>query len=106
MHYVYVLQGSDGRFYFGYSADLRARLAAHQEGRSRATRGRRWRLVYYEAYLDAATARRRERQLKRSGVARRAVMARIRASLAAERLGGGEAAGHGRVSDWGEVVTR
>ena len=48
MFYVYALQSATGEFYIGYTADLRARLQSHNSDRNRATRGRTWRLVYYE----------------------------------------------------------
>lgn len=72
MHYTYVLQSdSDHGLYIGYSADLRRRLAEHQEGAARATAHRGpWRLVYYEAYMEEADARGREEFLK-SGAGRK-----------------------------------
>ena len=78
MHYVYVLRSrTDDGFYIGYSANLRKRLAQHDEGISRSTAHRRpWRLIYYEAYLDQADALGRERYLK-SGAGRRFLKAQL-----------------------------
>ena len=82
MFYVYLLQSetSDSRWYIGYTSDLRKRLESHNSGGSQSTRGCRWRLVYYEAYLSAKTARQREYRLKHDGRSRRYVMERIRNS--------------------------
>ena len=77
MFYVYALQSATGEFYIGYTADLRARLQSHNSDRNRATRGRTWRLVYYEAYTTATAARFRERVLKHDGRSRRALMERL-----------------------------
>ena len=67
MHYVYIIHSDNGQFYIGYSSDLRARITAHNEGQTKSTRGRIWKLVYYEAYLDEKSARHRERMLKHDG---------------------------------------
>jgi putative endonuclease len=81
MYYVYVIQNEKGATYTGYSSDLRTRIKAHNEGLNASTRGHRWEVVYYEAYKAEKDARRRERQLKQSGQARRWVKERIRESL-------------------------
>jgi putative endonuclease len=66
MYYVYVLQSeSDDGLYIGYSANLRRRLAAHQDGLATATSYRGpWRLIYYEAYTEELDAKGREEFLK------------------------------------------
>lgn len=71
MHYVNVLYSeSDQGLYIGYSANLRRRLAEHNGGSSPATGLRRpWKLIYYEAYVEAEDALGRERLLK-SGAGR------------------------------------
>ena len=71
MHYVYVLQSeSDHGLYIGYSANLKRRVREHAEGLAEATRHRGpWRLIYYEAYVEAEDALGRERFLK-SGAGR------------------------------------
>src|SRR2546428_11335806 len=72
MFYVYVLHSrKDNGFYIGYSADLRKRIAEHRDGISFATAYRRpWKLIYYEAYTEAADALGREKYLK-SGAGRK-----------------------------------
>ena len=86
MHCVYVLQDRDDdrRFYIGFTSDLRRRLDEHHGNRVLSTRGRRWRLVYYEAYVTRDAARRRERVLKHDGRSRRGLMDRVRQSLTDE----------------------
>ena len=66
MNYSYVLLSEkDGRFYIGSTGDLRARLQKHIKGKVPSTAYRRpFQLIYYEACLSAADARRRERYLK------------------------------------------
>jgi putative endonuclease len=81
MFYVYVLNSDADDVYIGYSADLRARLQSHHAGRNRSTRGRCWRLVYYEAYTTETAARDRKRILKHDGTSRRALMERLRRHL-------------------------
>ena len=81
MHCVYVLVNETGRLYYGLTSDLRARVNAHNSGRNKSTRGHEWQLVYFEAFASQVDARRRERQLKRSGQARRWLKERIQGSL-------------------------
>ena len=71
MHYVYVIYSeSDHGLYIGYSANLRRRLNEHAAGLTPSTGFRRpWRLMYYEAYVEAKDALGRERFLK-SGAGR------------------------------------
>ena len=79
-----MLQNRDDakEFYLGYSENLKRRFEDHNLGRSRATRGRQWRLVYYEAYLTKEAAMKREHVLKGDGRTRRYLMERIRTMLA------------------------
>jgi len=63
---VYVLQSQTSRkLYIGCAADVLARLAEHQRGQTKSTRGRGpWTLVYQEDFPNLSDARRRESQLK------------------------------------------
>ena len=96
MFYVYVIQDTDrqDRFYIGQSGDLKRRLAEHNSSNNHSTRGRRWRLVYYEAYLLKDAAIKRELVLKGDGRTRRHLMDRVNAMLAEqsaiEPFNGGE----------------
>lgn len=78
MQYTYVLLSDQkGRFYTGYTADLRQRLGQHKQGRVRWTASRQpVRLVYYEACLSHEDALRRERFLK-SGKGKRFLRNRL-----------------------------
>ena len=82
-YYCYVLRSvRDGSLYFGCTSDLRNRLAEHQSGRSRATKGHGpWELIYYEAYRCREDAYRRERSLKQFGGAYRQLRQRLRCEL-------------------------
>ena len=66
MHYVYVLLSEkDGKFYTGYSSDLKGRFEEHCKGGVSSTKDRRpLRLVYYEACADKRDAMKREKYLK------------------------------------------
>jgi len=68
MYYTYVLHSQkDGRYYAGFSEDLRKRIEAHMSGKVSATKHRLpVRLIFYEAYLNKHDALRRERYFKTS----------------------------------------
>lgn len=67
MPFVYMLECRDGSLYTGWTVDLEARLAAHNNGvGARYTRSRRpVRLVYWETVADRSAALRREAALRR-----------------------------------------
>ncbi len=51
--------------YIGYTTDLRLRVQQHNQGETISTKfGKPWKLIYYESYLSAKDARKRELQLK------------------------------------------
>lgn len=64
--YVYVLQNSSKNFvYTGYSEDLKARYASHNNGENKSTKAYvPLELIHYEAYRDKRDAKRRENYLK------------------------------------------
>jgi putative endonuclease len=66
VYYTYILQSlEDGRFYTGFTEDLKLRFEQHNKGLVESTRSRRpLKLVYYEACLDRNDATRREKYLK------------------------------------------
>ena len=66
MYYSYVLQSEkDGKFYTGFTSNLKLRFEQHNKGLVRTTRDRRpLRLIYYEACLDQKDATKREKYLK------------------------------------------
>jgi len=79
MFYVYVLKSQkDGKYYIGFSTDLKSRYKEHCDGKVRATfYGRPLILVYYEAYKNREIAQKRERQLK-GGKAHIALIKRLK----------------------------
>ncbi len=83
MHYVYVLVSKSDKpeSYIGETSDLRHRFEQHNAGKNTSTRGRPWRLAYYEAYVSRTSAKKRERLLKHDGRSRRFLMQRVRESL-------------------------
>ena len=66
MFYFYIIQSfNDKNLYFGFTSDLKQRLAEHNSGKNWTTKMRRsFRLVYYEAYRAKEDAVRREHQIK------------------------------------------
>jgi len=65
-YYVYVLYSTkDGKFYTGFSTNLKRRVIEHQKGKVLSTKNR-WplHLVYYEACLDRKDETNREKYLK------------------------------------------
>ncbi len=83
MFYVYVLKskGND-RLYFGYSEDLKRRIAEHKAGKVYSTKHRLpIELVYYEAYKNKEDAQLREKGFKHSGSVYNGLVKRIKKSL-------------------------
>lgn len=70
-YYVYILKSlKDGKFYTGCTADVKKRLAQHNNGMVRSTKARRpLKLVYWETFATRSEAMRRERRLKGIGKA-------------------------------------
>jgi putative endonuclease len=65
-YYVYVLWSEkDGKFYVGYTKDIRRRLDEHNSGRVPSTKKRTpLRLIYWEGCLNQQDATKREKYLK------------------------------------------
>ncbi|MCK4789990.1 MAG: GIY-YIG nuclease family protein [Desulfobacteraceae bacterium] len=66
MYYTYVLQSEkDGKFYSGFTENLKLRFEQHKKGLVKSTRDRHpLKLVYYEACLDQTDATNREKYIK------------------------------------------
>ncbi len=66
-YYMYIIQSeSNGGFYIGHSHDVDLRVARHNLGWTRSTRGRGpWKLVYVEKFETKLDAIRREREIKK-----------------------------------------
>jgi putative endonuclease len=63
---VYVLESLlDQTWYTGMALDARKRLAEHNSGKNRFTKGHRpWKIIYTEDHCDWTAARPREKYLK------------------------------------------
>jgi putative endonuclease len=66
MFFVYVIRSKiDGRLYKGITRDLEVRVAEHNKGRCKSTKGFvPWELVYFEKVNSRQEARQRELYLK------------------------------------------
>jgi len=78
MHYVYLLRLNNDTIYTGCSNDLKRRIAEHQRGKVRSTKGSLPALlIYYEAYLNKEDAIARELYLK-TGDGRREIRKQLK----------------------------
>jgi putative endonuclease len=79
MYYVYLLRSEkDEKFYTGSTDDLKRRIAEHEAGYVKSTDNRKpLKLIYYEACLNEADARSRERYLK-SGAGKKYLRNRLK----------------------------
>lgn len=86
MFYTYLLQGlKDGKWYTGYTVDLRKRFNDHNRQKVFSTRNRGpFQLIYYEACLNEDDARGREKYLK-SGMGKRYLKNRLKRFLSLAR---------------------
>ncbi|MBI4358721.1 MAG: GIY-YIG nuclease family protein [Candidatus Omnitrophica bacterium] len=63
--YVYLLRNSKGRFYLGWTTDIKRRLKEHNTGEGNYTKTRGpWDLIGYEIFSNVEDAKKRERALK------------------------------------------
>jgi len=83
MYYVYLIRSKKtGKFYLGYTVDLRNRLNKHNTGKAVATKmGAPYELLYYEAYRAKKDAIAREQALKHHGQAIRRLKERLAESI-------------------------
>jgi putative endonuclease len=66
IYYVYILKSKkDGKFYTGYTSDLKSRFKSHCKGEVESTKERRpLKLIYFEGCLNQQDATHREKYLK------------------------------------------
>jgi len=65
MYYTYILRVKNGRFYIGYSANLKQRINEHNQGKVKATENLRpLKLVFYAAFNFKQKALQFEKYLK------------------------------------------
>ena len=81
MYYMYVIQSDTDEFYTGYSENPERRLFEHNTGINLSTKGRYWKLVYYEAYTTEKYAREREFSIKKNRRMKTLLFKRIKESL-------------------------
>ncbi len=68
MYRVYVIRNETGRHYVGISDDVNRRLADHNAGTSKWTKGKGpWSIVWTSQELSLSDARQLENKLKRQG---------------------------------------
>lgn len=79
MYYIYVLESMrDGKFYTGYTSDLKRRIVEHNNQSEFSTKARTpFKLIYYEACLSKEDAIAREKYLK-SGMGKRYLRNRLK----------------------------
>ena len=60
--------------YAGYTNDLKKRLFLHNSGKgAKFTRGRKWKLIYYEELKSKSTALKRENEIKKNQKLRKTI---------------------------------
>ena len=66
MYYTYIIRSlSNGKYYIGYTSDLKQRLFEHNQNKTKSLRNRGpFEFVYFEGYQDKTEARKRELQIK------------------------------------------
>ena len=68
-YYVYMLKslGQKKTTYVGYTSNLQKRVKLHNKGKgAKFTKGRKWKLVYYEKYVTKSLAMKNEFILKKN----------------------------------------
>ena len=69
MAFVYFLVSEPGYniSYIGWTNNLKKRIIEHNEGKgAKFTKGRKWKLIYYEVVNDRGAALKREYELKKN----------------------------------------
>jgi putative endonuclease len=80
MHFVYIISCSDGTLYTGWTTDVTARIAAHNEGTgAKYTKGRGpVTLLYTETFESKSEALRRELAIKKLSRSEKLQLAEIK----------------------------
>ena len=69
VYYVYMLKSLSKKplTYVGYTSDLKKRISLHNKNQgAKFTKGRKWKLVYYEKYATKSLAMKNEFILKKN----------------------------------------
>ena len=71
IYYVYAIKSEvDGRIYIGFSSAVEKRLAEHNAGKTKSTKGYRpWKMIYTEEVIGRIAARNKEKYFK-TGIGR------------------------------------
>lgn len=65
MYCVYIIKNPKGKYYIGYTKNIRKRLERHNKNRCDFTKNKgRWDLIYKEQFLDKSDALKRENYIK------------------------------------------
>jgi len=76
---VYILKLNSGRFYIGYTKNIKRRLSEHKRKKSYITgREKCFELIYFEAYNEIYPAQEREKKLKQYGSAYHGLLKRLK----------------------------
>ena len=67
MYFVYILESLDGKYYTGYTNDLKQRMEKHKSGKgAKFTKGFGFKkLLYHEKFSTKSEAMKREAQIKK-----------------------------------------
>ena len=69
-YFVYMIQtecNSTKKTYVGYTNNLEKRIKLHNKGKgAKSTKGRKWKLIYYETYTNKNEALKNEYSLKKN----------------------------------------
>jgi len=80
-YFVYVigsLKNTKPKTYVGWTKDLNERLRKHNLGKgAKSTRGRKWRILYYEIFNSKEKVMRREYYLKKDRILRKELRDKI-----------------------------
>lgn len=75
---MYILKLYSGKFYIGYTKDLKRRLSEHKNSKTYFVgREKNFELIYFEAFKNIDLAKDRERKLKQYGSAYKELLKRI-----------------------------
>lgn len=85
-HFIYILESKDGRYYTGYTTDLKRRMDKHKKGTgAKFTRGFGFKkLLYHETHSTKSLALKREAEIK--GMTRQGKKALILPGLVGPRF--------------------
>jgi putative endonuclease len=88
MHFVYILQCSDGSYYTGYTTDIQRRLREHNDGLgSKITRSKLpVVLIHQESYRTKSEALTREAQIKSWSRAKKEALIKMTTEYGAGRV--------------------